>query len=113
MTGGAALVQVPTALLPHIITVRPFLGSGPYGDVFGDPVTYRAFAEDRRRLVRSASGEEVTSETTIHTGPDAVVPVGSQVTVWADTPHERTARVITTSRYEHPGSWSHLEIALT
>ena len=65
-------------------------GSGPYGDVFGDPVVHRAF-EDRCRLVRSASGEEVTSETTVYTGPDAAVPVGSRVTVWASTPHQRTA----------------------
>jgi hypothetical protein len=99
-------------LLPHIVIVRPFLGSGPYGDGFGDPTVHRAFVEDRRRLVRSASGEEVTSETTVYSGPEVAVPVGSQVTAWAGTPHERTARVITTSRYEHPGSWSHLEIAL-
>ena len=106
-------MQLPAALLPHTVIVRPCEGTGPYGDVFGDPVSRRAFVEDRRRLVVSATGEEVTSETTVHTGPDAGVPVGSQVTVWTGTPHERTARVITTSRYEHPGSWSHLEIALT
>jgi hypothetical protein len=105
-------VQVPADLLPHNVSVRRYDGTGPYGDVFGDPVPHRAFVEDRRRLVVSASGEEVISETTVYTGPDAVVPVGSQVTVWAGAPHERTARVITTSRYEHPGSWSHLEIAL-
>jgi hypothetical protein len=100
-------------LLPHSVTVRRYEGTGPYGDVFGDPTVHLAFVEDRRRLVVSASGEEVISETTIHIGPDAAVPVGSQVTVWAGTPHERTARVITASRYDHPGSWSHLEIALT
>lgn len=103
----------PPPLLPHTIAVRPYEGTGPYGDVFGAPTGHQAFVEDRRQLVISASGEELISETTIHTSLDAVVPVGSQVTVWADTPHERTARVITTSRYEHPGSWSHLEIALT
>jgi hypothetical protein len=106
-------VQLLAALLPHTITVRPFLGSGPYGDVYGDPIVHQAFVEDRRSLVVSASGEEVTSETTVYTGPDAGVPVSSQVIVWSGTPYERTARVITTSRYEHPGSWSHLEIALT
>jgi hypothetical protein len=106
-------VQLPAALLPHIVTVRRYEGTGPYGEVFGGPVTHRAFVEDRRRLVLAASGEEVTSETTVYTGPDAAVPVGSRVTVWPGTPHERTARVITTSRYDHPAAWSHLEIALT
>lgn len=106
-------MQLPGASLPHVVTVRRYEGTGPYGEVFGDPVIHQAFVEDRRRLVLAANGEEVTSETTVYTGPDAGVPVGSQVTVWPGTPHERTARVITTSRYDHPAAWSHLEIALT
>jgi hypothetical protein len=108
-----ARVRIPTALLPHTITVRAYQGTGPYGDVFGDPATYRAFVEDRRRLVIAATGDEVVSETTVFTGPDVPVPVGSRVTVWAGTAHERSARVITTARHDHPASWSHLEIALT
>lgn len=101
-------------LLPHSIIVRPYLGTGPYGDVFGDPVVVRrVFVEDRRRLVRSTTGEEVISETTVRTRPQVHIPIGSQVTVWPGTPHERTARVITANRFDHPSSWSHLEIALT
>lgn len=100
--------------LPHSITVRPYLGTGPYGDVLGEPVVIgRAYVEDRRRLVRSADGDELISETTIHTGPDEHIPVRSLVTVWATTPHERTGRVITANLYDHPAAWSHLEIALT
>ena len=106
-------MQLPAALLPHSVTVRPYQGTGPYGEAFGTPTVHRAFVEDRRRLVVSASGEEVISETTVYTGPDAAVPVGSQVTVWAGTPNARTARVITTSHYDHPAAWSHLEIALS
>lgn len=105
--------QLTAVLLSHPVTVRRYEGTGPYGEVFGDPTTHRAFVEDRRRLVVSTSGEEVVSETTIYTDSNLSVPVGSQVTVWRDTPHERIARVITTSRYEHPGSWPHLEITLT
>jgi hypothetical protein len=106
-------VQISPELLPHTITVRPFQGTGPYGDVFGDPTTHRAFVEDRRRLVVSTSGEEVISETTVHTDSDVPAPVGSTVTVWVGTPQARTSRVIATSRYQHPMAWSHLEIALT
>jgi hypothetical protein len=46
-------------------------------------------------------------------GPHVAVPVGSRVTVWAGSPYERTARVITTSHFDHPAGWSHLEIVLT
>lgn len=81
-------MRLPAALLPHTITVRPYQGTGPYGDVFGDPTVHQAFVEDRRRLVVSTSGEEVISETTVYTEPDVPVPAGSQVTVWASTPHE-------------------------
>lgn len=106
-------MRLPAALLPHTVIVRAYEGTGPYGEVFAAPVVHRAFVEDRRRLVVAAGGEEVVSETTVYTGPDGPVPVGSQITVWPGTPYERTARVITTSRYEHPAAWSHLEIALT
>ncbi len=68
-------MQFSAALLPHTVTVRPYEGTSPYGEVFGDPVTHRAFVEDRRRLVISASGEEVISETTVYIGPDVAVSV--------------------------------------
>ena len=106
-------MQLPAALLPHAVTVRPYTGTGPYGDTFGDPVTVRAFVEDARRLVVAAGGEEAVSETTVYTEPDLAVPAGSHITVWPGTARERTARVITTTFYNHPSAWSHLEIALT
>jgi hypothetical protein len=107
-------VQLPAVFLPHSIIVRRYVGTGPYGDVFADPVIVRrAFVEDRRRLVRSATGEELISETTVRTRPGEHIPVGSKVTVWQGTSHERTAVVITTNRYNHPSTWSHLEVALT
>lgn len=106
-------MQIPAMLLPHSITLRRYLGTGPYGDMHDDPtLVHRVFVEDRRRLVRSPTGEEVISETTVHTRP-VQVPVGSLVTVWAGTPHERTARVITANLFDHPSSWSHIEITLT
>ena len=106
-------MQLPAAPLPHTVIVHPYTGTGPYGDAFVAPVTVRAFVEDRRRLVLTASGKEVISETTVYTGPDLPVLIGSTVTVWAGTAQERTARVLTASRYDHPSAWSHLEIALT
>jgi hypothetical protein len=107
-------VQIPAVLLPHTITVRPYLGTGPYGDVFGDPVVIRrVFVEDRRRLVRTTTGEEVICETIVRTRPHVHIPIGSQVTVWQETPHERAGRVVTANLFDHPSSWSHIEVALT
>ena len=107
-------MRIPAVLLPHIITVCAFQGTGPYGDEFADPVTVRrVFVEDRRRLVRAQTGEEVVSETTVRARPHARIPVRSLVTVWTGTPHDRTARVITANLLDHPSSWSHLEVTLT
>lgn len=78
-------MQLPAAPLPHTVIVHPYTGTGPYGDAFVAPVTVRAFVEDRRRLVLTASGKEVISETTVYTGPDLPVLIGSTVTVWAGT----------------------------
>ncbi|WP_439662856.1 hypothetical protein ACSHWB_16240 [Lentzea sp. HUAS TT2] len=106
-------MHIPAVLPPHTVTVRPYLGTGAYGDVWGDPVVVReVFVEDRRRLVRNQSGEEVVSESTVRTRPGVRIPVGSKVTVWQGTSLERTARVITTNSFDHPASWSHIEVAL-
>jgi hypothetical protein len=106
-------MQIPAVLLPHTITVRPYLGTGSYGDAYGDPVIVRrTYVEDRRRLVRSTTGEEVISETTVRTRPVEHIPIGSHVTVWQGTPHERTGRVITVNLFDHPSSWPHIELAL-
>lgn len=53
------------------------------------------------------------SETTVRARPRERIPVGSLVTVWAETPNERTGRVITSNLFDHPSSWSHIEITLT
>ncbi|MCA1195130.1 hypothetical protein [Saccharopolyspora sp. 6V] len=95
------------------MTVEPYLGSGAYGDVFGDPVDHRAYVEDSRRLVRDDTGAEVVSETTVRTRPDVSAPPGSRITVWPTTARERVARVITNSLYDHPAAPSHCEFALT
>lgn len=103
----------------HTVTVQTLLGSGGMGDVYAAPLTLSptdttgVFVEDKRRLVRSADGSEVISESTIYgrwvLGP--VLAVGSLVTL----PSGRTATVITTARYaagvlDLP---DHVEAALT
>jgi len=84
----------------HTITVQTLTGSGGMGDTYADPVTLSpdtdtgVFVDDKRKLVRSSSGEQVISETTIYGRPNliAVLLEESLVTL----PTGRVATVITT-----------------
>lgn len=79
---------VPGYWFSEEVQVRPFSGSGAYGDVFGEPFEVRANVDSRRALVRSADGEEVVGEATFHLPPtlpdgrptDVAVPEQSEVT---------------------------------
>jgi hypothetical protein len=52
-----ASVQLP-AEPPHTVTVRSYRGAGPYGEMFGDPVTIRSVSwRTDAALMRSATGE--------------------------------------------------------
>lgn len=98
-------------MLRHEVVVEPHLGTGPAGPVYGEPVTYRAYVEDRRQLVRSATGAEVVSETTTYLNPGADIPAESRVTL----PSGRRATVISVADQEGPpgSAMDHLEVALT
>lgn len=88
----------------HTLTVETFTGTNGYGeDTFAAPFIITppegCFIEPKRRLVRSSTGEQVISETTVYTYPAnaALFKPGSRVTL--DDP-ENPARVITVSRFE-------------
>lgn len=63
------------------ITVEPYLGAGAYGDTWGPAVTVRGIVEEKRRLVRNSTGDEVLSHTTIRCPLDTDAPPLSKVTV--------------------------------
>jgi hypothetical protein len=55
-------------------TVEPFLGANNLGiDTFGPAQVIQCFADDSRRMVRNADGEQVISETTLYTYPSNAV----------------------------------------
>ncbi|NLE82330.1 MAG: hypothetical protein GX610_22685 [Rhodococcus sp.] len=85
-------------LLPHTVTYKPMLGNGPYGPVFGDPVTARARVQFQRRMVRTAQATEVMSAATIYFRPGNTPGIGGMVTLPDGTERE----VIVQS--EHVGS---------
>lgn len=102
----------------HSITVQTLTGSGGMGDTYAAPVTLTppdtgVFVDDKRKLVRSSSGAEVISETTIYGRPYliAVLLEGSLVTL----PSGRVATVITTGARDSAGLNlpDHVEAALT
>lgn len=68
-------------LLPQQVTYTPYLGEGAYGPVYGDPVTVRARVNYERKLVRTATGTEVTSAATVYLAPGATLSTGDTVTM--------------------------------
>lgn len=70
----------------HTATVETYQGAGAYGDLFAAPVTITCFADDARRVVRNASGEQVVSESTLYTDASnaALFTTDTRVTIWPD-----------------------------
>lgn len=107
------MAAIPAFLTPHRVTVRPLLGSGGMGDVYGPPVTdIPALVVEGAQLVRDPGGSEVVSQAQVSLHFDVVAPPGSEVTVWEGTPKERTSTVITASGGPHPTLPSFLTLAL-
>ena len=53
----------------HTVTAEPYLGAGANGAKYDDPVTFPAFVEQKRQIVRDANGEQVVSSTTVYCDP--------------------------------------------
>ncbi|GHH67616.1 hypothetical protein GCM10017673_14910 [Streptosporangium violaceochromogenes] len=100
---------LPPWLLVHTVLVEPFEGEGPFGPEYGEQTSVRCMVDEKRRLVRSAEGAEVISETTVYAPLDTVCPAGSRVTV-----NGRVSTVLTSSRRDGGGlpTPDHLEITL-
>lgn len=89
-------------LLTATVTVRPSLGTGSTGPVYGPEVTLSpdtgtgVMVDDETRLVRAPDGSEVVSSTTIVARPAqaATLTVGSLVTLRSG----RTTTVLTLAR---------------
>lgn len=54
---------------PTTVTVETRTGIGANGAVYAAPVEVAVYLEDARRLVRSGTGEQVVSETTLYCDP--------------------------------------------
>lgn len=105
-------MRIPGKLLPHSILVKPRLGTGAYGPVWGDQEEVkRCLVEDVVRTVNDSTGSQSVSNTTVYLEPRSI-PSGSLVTVWPGTEFEREAEVISIGHLDHPRGMSHITLYL-
>lgn len=101
-------MDLPAILTPHTVTVEAYRGDSAYGPVYDQATTSRAYVEDKRRLVRDATGRQVAATTTVWL-PLSVgdVPPQSRITV-----NEVARTALTVDRFQHPLAPSHIEVTL-
>jgi hypothetical protein len=101
--------MLPDRFRTHTITVQPYQGGGAHGPAFGPAVTVNCRVEEKVQLVRSDTGEEVVSSSTVFCDSDVVIPAGSRVTVSG-----RTTTVLAVSNPSTGGRspLDHLEVFL-
>jgi hypothetical protein len=101
--------SIPSWLLRHTVSVEPYLQEGTFGPEYGSAVDVACFVDDKRRLVRNKTGEEVVSESTFYARLDVDCPIDSRVTV-----NGRTTTVLATARRDGGGlpTPDHLEVNL-
>lgn len=105
--------------LPHRVTITPLATETAEGVTVGDPVeNVPAYVEQKsrlrvdRRATSETVGQEITSTTMVIVLPEHDVPPRTKVTVWADTPRERTSEVIDSALFDYTGTPNHVELYL-
>jgi hypothetical protein len=93
------LTALPAWLLRHTITVEPYLGTGAYGTVYGEPAAAAALVAETVKHIRDATGAITVSTAQIYAGPELDCPVGSRVIL----PDGRITRALTVASHTAPG----------
>ncbi|MFD8970543.1 hypothetical protein ACFV0C_37075 [Streptomyces sp. NPDC059568] len=85
------MARIPSRYLRHRITIEPYAGRSGTGPVYGPPVPdVRCLLDEQTRLVRTPTGDQVTSTSTAYCLPGTVAPPLSLVTL----PDGQTTKVI-------------------
>ncbi|MHA4819329.1 hypothetical protein ACXZ65_33825 [Streptomyces aculeolatus] len=104
-------MNLPRWLMPHRVVVEAYEGTGAYGPVYSAPVTVRCLLDEQTRMVRSSTGDEVTSTSTAYAPLSTTAPPKSRITL----PDGRRTTVIAALRRD-AGALpvpEHLEVQLT
>ena len=113
------MAEIPDRFLVHRATLQGFTGAGPYGEVFGEPVAgVPCWVSNRRRLVRTETGEEVVSEATVLfkldrrelTVPNSLITLHTEI----DPAGTSTAQILSQAIHTDGGmgAWQHLEVTV-
>lgn len=78
-------MPIPTASLPHRVTIEAYLGDTAYGPTFAAATAVRARKVGRRRAVRTSDGVDVISSASFVFRPDVTLAAGSRITHGTDT----------------------------
>lgn len=111
-------MELPATFYVHRMAVQPLLGSGPYGDSYGDPVEVPCWINHTRRLVRNVEGEEVVSEATValsldflpQTAPGSLLTLHTEL--YAVPLREATVIGQAPATDGGLGAWQHLQLTV-
>lgn len=75
-------MDIPAWLLVHEVTVKPLLGEGSNGKIYGAPFPLQCMAQGNVRRIRNTEGDTVVSTLTLFAAPGQAdaIPTGSLVT---------------------------------
>lgn len=65
-------MKIRRSMLKDTVTVETYSGDGAYGPVYADPVVVPCNVQMKRRLVRTASGDEAVDMPVLTVHPDEV-----------------------------------------
>lgn len=100
-------MRIPAKLLPHRVALKPYLGSGAYGEKWGESEYLdRCLVEGKMQNITNSTGQQEVSASTVYMEPRSL-PVGSMVTLWPGTDWEDEAKVIAVMHLDHPQGMSH------
>lgn len=112
------MAELPARFYVHRVAVQPLLGSGAYGDQFGDPVEFPAWVEQKRRYAAGEGEAQLLSEATVKcdlehaasTAPGSLVIFHTEM----DGVPLQERRVLSQAYYTDGGlgAWQHLEVVL-
>ena len=107
--------HLPLSAQPHTVSVETLTGSGANGPVFAAAVGVRCWRERKRRLVLTAAGQQVVSDTLLlTTGILADGTQGDPLVLFAEGSRVDGHPVVAVIHHDDGdmGAWQHTEVSL-